>query len=32
MWSQDMFKTVKYIVILIVIVSVLIGYCIGKII
>ena len=32
MWSQDMFKGVKYFIALIVIVSVLIGYGIGKII
>ena len=32
MWSQDMFKGVKYFIILIVIVSILIGYGIGKII
>ena len=32
MWSQDMFKYVRYFIALIVIVSVLIGYGIGKII
>ena len=32
MWSQDMFKGVKYFIALIVIISVLIGYGIGKII
>ena len=32
MWSQDMFKGVRYLIALIVIVSVLIGYGIGKII
>ena len=32
MWSQDMFKGVRYFIALIVIVSVLIGYGIGKII
>ena len=32
MWSNDMFKGVKYFIALIVIVSVLIGYGIGKII
>ena len=32
MWSQDMFKGVWYLITLIVIVSVLIGYGIGKII
>ena len=31
MWSEDMFKGVGYFIILIVIVLVLIGYCIGKI-
>ena len=31
MWSEDMFKGVGYLIILIVIVLVLIGYCIGKI-